>query len=365
MVFPAALEDGCACAIGPNPNAFAAVSADLDSVLSEPETVPLNGPLHPADLADSPGWIRYAAGTFETMRQAFSPAAAGANIAVASDVPSGSGLSSSAALEVSIATALEALWGMPQGTVDKARACQKAENEFAGAPCGLMDQLVSVVGRRGHAVKIDFSDTSTEFVPMPPAELAQFVLFDSAVKHANDDGGYAERRSACESALPKLGVAHLSVLRAADLASLPKSLTPVEVDAVTHIVTENDRVERFAECLRTLNMHDAGRLMLESHKSLSEVYRVSCQEVDTLVRIASQTPGVLGARMTGGGFGGWAVALVESGTVDHAAASILEQYESQTGLASSSRLVRTGDGARVLTNDAKTQRPLIQTNPTV
>ena len=344
LVFPAAMTDGCACAVGPDDSVLSAVSGDVGGAAS----VGVSGSLTASGLAGEPSWFRYAAGTFEVMRRTFAPRAAGSRMAVASDVPSGSGLSSSAALEVSIATALESLWGLEVGDVEKARACQAAEHEFAGTPCGLMDQLVSVVGRRDHAVRIDFADTTWEHVAMPPSSEAVFVLLDSAVKHANDDGGYAARRAACDSVLGTLGVDSLRSVAFESLDALPSTLSDVERDAVTHVVSENRRVERFADALRAGRYAEAGMLMAESHCSLSRTYRVSCREVDTLVSIALEHEGVFGARMTGGGFGGWTVALVRADAAAAVAASVIERYRDATGLESASRVVSAGDGARVL-----------------
>jgi galactokinase len=344
LVFPAALSDGCACAVGPRAGELAAVSAEL---AGEP-VIDAGGPIAPEHLDGEPGWMRYAAGTFESMRARFAPGAGGASIAVASDVPTGSGLSSSASLEVSIATALEHLWGVTVDPVEKARACQSAEHVFAGAPCGLMDQLVSVMGRRGCAIRIDCRDATTRAVPMPPADEAVFVIFDSAVSHANDDGGYAARRRACESSLPKLGVRALRDVTPADLRELPASLTPVEIDAVRHVVSENARVEAFTTLLPKGELARAGALMNESHRSLSETYRVSCPEVDTLAEIVRGQRGVHGARMTGGGFGGWIVSLMESSAVDRVSGSVREAYSAATGLETEHRIVVAGDGARLV-----------------
>lgn len=342
LVFPAALTEGCACAVGPREGLVAAVSGEMPGR----PVVDASGPIEPDDLADHPGWMRYAAGTFQTMRERFAPDAGGANIAVASDVPPGSGLSSSASLEVSIATALEVLWGVRADPIEKARACQAAEHRFAGAPCGLMDQLVSVLGREGCALRIDCRDASATPVPLPPSDRASFVIFDSTVSHANDDGGYARRRAACESSLPKLGVGSLRDVDPARLADLPDSLDEAERDAVWHVVTENRRVAAFGEMLSNLRLREAGLLMDESHRSLSEVYRVSCPEVDTLVRVARSQAGVLGARITGGGFGGWVVALIEADAIDGAVQKVIDAYHDATGLRSSCRVVRAGAGAR-------------------
>ncbi|MEM1185264.1 MAG: galactokinase [Planctomycetota bacterium] len=344
LVLPAALIDGCVCAIGANASTVTAASSELTGTPS----IGAESEIQPEHLSSLPGWFRYAAGTFESMRQRFAPTQGGVNIAVASDVPSGSGLSSSAALEVSIATALEALWGLDIDDVDKALACQAAEHRFAEAPCGLMDQFVSITGKLGHAVRIDFRNVSSQHVPLPSPDAAVFVLLDSAVEHANDDGGYAARRAACESVLPKLGVRSLREVSLADLDGLPDGLTPEERDAVHHVVTENDRVARFSAALTEGRFADAGQLMAASHDSLSDVYRVSCPQVDTLVEIANRHEAVFGARMTGGGFGGWTVALIRAGAEEEAATSILAEYQSATGLESSWRLVEAGDGAEVL-----------------
>jgi galactokinase len=344
LVFPAALSDGCACAVGPRSGEFAAVSAEI----AGRPVIDATATITPGDLAGEPGWMRYAAGTFESMRTRFAPNAGGANIAVASDVPPGSGLSSSASLEVSIATALEHLWGVTIDPVDKAKACQSAEHEYAGAPCGLMDQLVSVMGKRGCAIRIDCRDATTTAVPMPPADEAVFVIFDSAVSHANDDGGYAARRAACESSLPKLGVRALRDVAPDRLGSLPDDLTPVEIDAVRHVVSENARVEAFTSLLPQAKLAEAGALMNESHRSLSETYRVSCPEVDTLAEIVRSQPGVYGARMTGGGFGGWIVSLMKADALERAANSVREAYKAATGLDTAHRVVEAGDGAKLV-----------------
>jgi len=348
LVMPAALVDGCACAIGPRLGGVSAASADV----SGDAVIEADGGIEPEDLRGLPSWLRYAAGTFEVVRRRFSPGLSGANIAVASDVPTGSGLSSSAALEMSIATALEALCGLSLDPVEKARACQRAEQMYAGTPCGLMDQLVAVCGREGHAVRIDFSDDTWEHVPMPDASAAVFLMFDSAVKHANDDGGYAARRVACESVRPKLGVRSLREVEVADLSRLPEGLTGEEIDAVTHVVTENDRVVRFGAALAAGAFAEAGRLMNESHASLSETYRVSCDEVDALAGIVSREAGVHGARMTGGGFGGWVVALVDADAAAGVMARVPGKYAERTGLATVSRRVLAGGGARVVRGGA-------------
>lgn len=345
LVFPAALSDGCVCAVGPRSGSIAAVSAEMDGEAM----IDVLSAIEPGDLAAQPGWFGYVAGTFEMMRSRFCPGADGVNIAVASAVPTGSGLSSSASLEMSVATALESHWGLSLDAVEKALACQKAEHVYAGTPCGLMDQLVSATGRAGCAIRIDCRDASTHAMRLPPVGRAAFVIFDSAVSHANGDGGYAERRAACESALPKLGVSSLRDVEPGALDALPDGLNEAERDAVHHVVGEIDRVRRFPDLLAAMRLGEAGTLMNESHASLSGVFRVSCPEVDKLAGIIREQPGVYGARMTGGGFGGWVVSLIAAEAVDEASEAVTLAYRRATGLETTSRVVVAGDGARALT----------------
>lgn len=344
LVFPAALSDGCVCALGPRKGSIEAVSAEIEGSAG----IDVLSPIVPGDLSGCPSWFAYVVGTYEMMRRRFMPDAGGVNIAVASAVPTGSGLSSSASLEMSIATALETHWGLSLDPVEKALACQKAEHDFAGTPCGLMDQLVSATGEPGCAIRIDCRDATTEAVRLPDDNLAAFVIFNSTVSHENGDGGYAERRAACESALPKLGVASLRDVTPEAIGDLPDALTEVEVDAVRHVVSEIDRVRRFPRLLAEGRLDEAGALMNESHASLSGTFRVSCDEVDTLARLIREQDGVYGARMTGGGFGGWVVALIEGDAVGRVGRVVADSYQLATGLETEHRMVIPGSGARAL-----------------
>jgi galactokinase len=233
------------------------------------------------------------------------------DLALATSVPIGAGLSSSASLEVAVATLIENMTGAAIGPIDKARLCQRAEHEWAGVPCGIMDQLVSVLGREGHALLIDCRTLDVTHVPMPAD--AAVVVADTGVRHELAAGEYAKRRAACSSAAAKLGIASLREATSG-MADDP-CLEDEERRCVRHVTTENERVLRAVEAMRAGDLPVLGRLMNDSHESLRRDYRVSCAELDALVGAARSVEGVLGARMTGGGFGGCAVVLTTIGAV--------------------------------------------------
>ncbi|MEM7621958.1 MAG: galactokinase [Planctomycetota bacterium] len=342
FVCPAALEIGCGCAIGPGDGTtLEIVAADL----GETARIELSDATSAAALAAAAEWMTYAGGTVETVRRAFGVKPRGFRMTLASSVPTGSGLSSSAAVEVSVATAVEAMLGLQIDPVAKAELCQKAEHDFAGVPCGLMDQLTSVSGQEGSAVRIDCRDASIELVDLPDPDAAVFVLLDSAVKHSNASGAYAKRRAACEAAAKKIGVPALRDVAAGSLAGLLPGLATDEALAARHVVTENARVLDFVTAMRSGDLAEAGRLMSESHTSLSEVYKVSCEELDVLAELATAQDGVHGARMTGGGFGGWVVALVDADAAGTLVDTVAERYKAKTGKTTSSRVVVAGRGA--------------------
>ena len=271
-------------------------------------------------------------------------------ISIASDVPTGSGLSSSAALELSIAYALLAHASVAIDSPGEiAKLCQLAEHEFAGMPCGIMDQLVSASGVRGSAALIDCRTETVEHVRLPDADRAVFVLFDSGVKHTNTSGAYALRRAACESASAKLGVRALRDVHDPDAAIADRTLDQSQRQAVRHVVSENRRVLRFRDVLASGRLDLAGECMNMSHRSLSEVYRVSCPELDQLAEICVDTPGTLGARMTGGGFGGWVIALIEAKHQADVVRTVAGRYGSVRGGAPAAhRRVVPSAGARVI-----------------
>jgi galactokinase len=265
------------------------------------------------------------------------------DIAVASSVPLGAGLSSSASVEVAVATLLEEANGRKLDPLAKALLCQSAEHEFAGVPCGIMDQLVSVMGRAGHAALIDCRSRSVRQVAVP-ADVAILVV-NSGVRHSLGAGEYAARRATCAAAAGKLG---LRSLREAKLHLLDRGLSEAERRCARHVVSENLRVQAAVRALLEGDARWAGRVMAESHQSLRDDFGVSCVELDTLVHLSLTTTGVYGARMTGGGFGGCIVALVDPNRVVEFERRVRDGYRREHPLEGDVMPVTASDGAAVV-----------------
>jgi galactokinase len=279
------------------------------------------------------GWTDYVAGVSHMLGQ--HGVAAGANLLICSDVPAGAGLSSSAALEVAVATALIDLAGTELEPATIARLCQQAENEVVGAPVGIMDQFVATHARAGHALVLDCRSLQHRQVPLP--SWIRIVACNSMVRHSNVRGPYNDRRGECRAALATLSerVPGLASLRDADLTLLDKARTElgdVLFRRARHVVTENARVIRAAAALDAGDFDTLAALMADSHRSLRDDFEVSVPELDLLVATAAEHPGVYGARMTGGGFGGCTVNLVHEEAVETFRRRILEQYETGTGV---------------------------------
>ncbi|MFB7588287.1 galactokinase [Streptomyces sp. NPDC056169] len=290
-------------------------SADIDGGIVQLETdalEPLSGG----------GWAAYPAGVVWALREAGHPVT-GADIHLASTVPTGAGLSSSAALEVVTALALNDLFGLGLSRPDIARLAQRAENAFVGVPCGVMDQMASACAEEGHALHLDTRDLSYRQVPFDLAgEGLRLLVVDTRVKHALGDGAYAERRAGCEAGARALGV---RALRDVSAAHLPESLALLSDETVLryvrHVVTDNARVERVIALLDAGDTRAVGPVLTEGHASLRDDLRVSCPELDLVVE-AANAAGALGARMTGGGFGGSAVVLVETDRAEAVTAAV-------------------------------------------
>ena len=299
------------------------------------------------------GWTAYVLGVAWALRQpgalpAGSDASAigGFDAVVDSCVPYGAGLSSSAALESAVAVALDATAGLDlAGPADQpddagravlAAACVRAENEVAGAPTGGMDQSASLRAQAGHALLLDCLDGSVRQVPFDlAADGLALLVIDTRAEHALVDGQYAARRATCEAAAARLGLGTLREIHGADglagalatLAADGGAEAEVAVRRVRHVVTEIARVEEFVALLDAGKVHEVGPLMDASHASLRDDYEVSCRELDLAVT-AARSAGALGARMTGGGFGGSAIALVQADAVEPVAAAIAAAFES-------------------------------------
>ncbi|MFJ3496756.1 galactokinase [Streptomyces sp. NPDC086091] len=264
-------------------------------------------------------WTAYPAGVVWALREAGHPVT-GADVHLASTVPAGAGLSSSAALEVVVALALNDLYelGLPRWQL--ARLCQRAENVYVGAPTGIMDQTASACCEAGHALFLDTRDLTQKQIPFDlAAEGLRLLVVDTQVKHAHSGGEYGKRRAGCEKGAALLGVDALRDVPYADLGAALERLAPDDPDGevrrlVRHVVTEDERVERVVALLEAGDARAIGPVLDEGHASLRDDFRVSCPELDLVVDTA-RTAGALGARMTGGGFGGSAIVLVETADV--------------------------------------------------
>jgi galactokinase len=252
-------------------------------------------------------WERYALGVLWSMG-----VTSGVDIMIDGHVPLGAGLSSSAALECSVATAMNHLFDMGFSLEELARLTQRAENQYVGVPCGIMDQSVSLMATQGFALLLDCRDLSTRNISFDVASHGlELLIIDTQAHHALTDGGYAERRASCESVATKLAVKSMRELTMAQLDAARDQITHTEYIRARHAVGEMMRV---LECVEALSIGDfvqVGKLINESHISLRDDYTVSCPELDTAVE-ASLATGALGSRMVGGGFGGSAIALIDA-----------------------------------------------------
>jgi len=254
----------------------------------------------------------------------------GANMAIYSNVPLGSGLSSSAALEVSVASALLAVSGQTLPLSDIARICQRAENEFVGARVGIMDQTASCVGATDKAILLDCRSLKYELLPMPAG--VTMVICNTMVKHEHSGGEYNDRRAQCEEGVRNLKKFYPEIKALRDvslskLEALRRDLPELIYRRCHHVVSENERVLQTVAAWHKGNWADIGRLMAESHLSLKRDYEVSSRELDLLVDAATGRPGLIGARMTGGGFGGCTINLVNSATVADFTAAVRNAYK--------------------------------------
>ncbi|HUN64412.1 MAG TPA: galactokinase [Candidatus Sulfotelmatobacter sp.] len=257
----------------------------------------------------------------------------GANLLIHGDVPQGAGLSSSASLEVAVCQAFLQVAGRKLNGVEMALLCQRAENEFVGARCGIMDQFVSVHGQKDHALLLDCR--SLTFTPEPiPAEV-RLVICNTMVRHSVAGGEYNQRRRECElgakyfaGLLP--GVKALRDVSLAQFAQYGAGLPETIRKRCRHVITENARVAAAAAALKQHDLSHFGQLLRESHASLRDDFQVSCSELDLMVELAGKVDGVFGARMTGGGFGGCTINFVRSGDVDAFQSTVARGYEAAT-----------------------------------
>uniref|UniRef100_A0A674HUR3 Galactokinase n=1 Tax=Taeniopygia guttata TaxID=59729 RepID=A0A674HUR3_TAEGU len=314
FVLPMALQLGTVLVGSPTQDGTISIvttSAEAD----EPRRVQFLAPRAGSSLSPGlPRWANYVKGVIQHYRGGPVP---GFSAVMASDIPLGGGLSSSAALEVATYTFLQQLCPDDGDLVAKALACQKAEHTFAGMPCGIMDQFISVMGREGHALLIDCRSLETVLVPLSDASLAVLIT-NSNVRHTLTGSEYPARRRQCEEAAAALGKASLRDATLAELEEARSRLGDEVFRRARHVIGEIARTAQAAQALQHRDYRTFGRLMVESHNSLRDDYEVSCPELDELVAAALEVDGVYGSRMTGGGFGGCTVTLLEAGAADRA-----------------------------------------------
>jgi galactokinase len=311
----------------------------------EPVLVDLNAPVQPGE----PKWGNYPRGVIAgCLERGLNPG--GLDVLLQSTVPIGGGLSSSAALEVSTATLIETVTGRKMDPVEKALLCQKAENEFAGVPCGIMDQFVSVMGRANHLLLLDCRSRKTELVPMSDAAVSLLIV-NTNVRHELTGGGYAQRRIQCEIAAKDLGVPSLRTATVEMLEAAKNRMDETVYRRARHVIGEIERTVQAAEGVRASKWPDVGQHMYASHVSLRDDYEVSCKELDVVVEIAQSIGlkgGIYGCRMTGGGFGGCAVALVKTELVETISAQIAADYKKKTRIEATIFVSRPAAGATVI-----------------
>ncbi|XP_010143450.1 PREDICTED: galactokinase, partial [Buceros rhinoceros silvestris] len=287
-----------------------------------------------------PRWANYVKGVIQHYRGGPVP---GFSAVIASDIPLGGGLSSSAALEEATYTFLHQICPDDGYVLAKALACQKGEHTFANMPCGIMDQFISVMGKEGHALLVDCRSLETVLVPLTDTSLT-ILITNSNVRHTLTGSEYPTRRRQCEEAAAALGKASLRDATMAELEVARSQLGEEVYRRARHVIGEIARTAQAAQALQDRDYRMFGKLMVESHNSLRDDYEVSCPELDELVAAALEVDGVYGSRMTGGGFGGCTVTLLEAGAADRAQHHIQEKYSGTATF----YLSKPSGGAKVL-----------------
>eukprot|EP01112_Ceratiomyxa_fruticulosa_P011260 TRINITY_DN3043_c0_g2_i1.p1 TRINITY_DN3043_c0_g2~~TRINITY_DN3043_c0_g2_i1.p1 ORF type:complete len:395 (-),score=62.29 TRINITY_DN3043_c0_g2_i1:94-1278(-) len=347
FVMPLALETKVCVVVG-SKNDHKLVRIVTESFSSSPYT---EFPSNKAGVLSSkePKWANYVKGV---LLQFFEDKDFdGFDIAIATDVPLGGGLSSSASLEVATFTFLEKLTGTTLDKKLKALKCQAAEH-WVGVPCGVMDQFISVMGTKGNVLLLDCRTQEETHVPLSDPSVVLLVT-NSNVKHELTGGEYSTRRDQCYAAVDAVkkrhpGVKALRDVNQAQLKEIESEVPPVVLARARHVIGEDARTLQAVEALKKGDYEIVGKLMVESHNSLRDDYEVSCAELDILVKLALEVPGVFGSRMTGGGFGGCTVTLLKAEALDNLIQHLHKEYKHKTGIEPTTFPTTAGQGARVL-----------------
>jgi galactokinase len=330
FVLPAAIDRHTGVALRLRRDARVALRSDRYQAAFDLDTLPTRR---------QGNWTDYVAGIAREIDRRYDPGP-GLDVFVASDIPVGSGLSSSGALDVATAVAMLAARGIEMSALETAQLCQASENGFVGARTGIMDPFTALKARGGNAILLDCRSMDDEQVPLPDGRYA-WLLADSRVRHELASSAYNERRRECEAAAAALG---LSSLRDATQADIERISNPVELRRAKHVVTENSRVLQAADALRRRAPRGLGPLLYASHESLRLDFAISCRELDCLVELAAGMPPVIGARMMGGGFGGCALVLVEASGLDDVQQHLAEGYAAEFHKSPEFYRVRSVDG---------------------
>jgi galactokinase len=340
FAMPAAIEFYCWVAIGPRQDRKLSVYSEEFSASAEVD-------FDSGSIVPTKSWSDYPIGVALELEKAGFPVR-GANLFIESEVPMGAGLSSSAAIEVATALAIAEHSGASPDRLQLARLCRRAENEFVGARVGIMDQFVSLHGQKDHALLLDCRSLTFESLAIPDS--VKLVISNTMVKHELASSEYNRRRADCEEAVRRLATVlpGIRALRDVTLEQLEKHrglLSEVIYKRALHIVTENARVLDSAQALRAGDIERFGKRMAESHRSLRDLYEVSCRELDLMVDLAYQQKGVFGARMTGGGFGGATINLVNARHAGEFKEKLAKAYQKETGLVPQIYICKPAEGA--------------------
>jgi galactokinase len=343
FVLPMAIE--CRTAIAARPNGSSHIQL-RSAARSETVSIDLTQRLEPGTKGR---WSNYPKGVVAGFQQR-GHQVPGFDAVIHSAVPMGAGLSSSAALEVAFATLLERLCEVRLEPRAKALLCQQAEHEYAQVPCGIMDPFITSLGRADHVLLLDCRSQEPQWIPFSDRGVS-ILLFNTGVKHDLATSEYARRRRECAAAAEALGVRALREASPEKLTDHASILEPAVLRRARHVITENARVLQAAQCMRERDWSELGQLLDASHESLRRDFEVSCRELDTVVEIAHQIGrggGVYGCRMTGGGFGGSVVVLVEAKRQAEIAEILVREYGNRTGNAASFLTARAAIGAQLI-----------------
>lgn len=340
-------------------DAGATAPLDPDSPAGELWLVDLRKNLYPLAGGKPPSgffrgsWKSYVAGAIDRARELTAKIGGkpltNVDMVIASDVPLGGGLSSSAALEVALAMWVQAASGVELSQWDVINACREAERNFAGVPCGIMDQAIAVLAKEGTAMMMRCREPyKPTFVPMPPPDQLAVLVVNSNIKHALAAGEYASRVEACKQLETLLGALYLSDVDLASIENRRAEISEDQFNIATHVMEENTRVHAAIDALKRGDIKGLGHLLTRSHESLRDLYRVSCAELDAIVSAAIAHDGVFGARMVGGGFGGCAIVLCKPDVVAPLSRTLRDMYRAKFTRDCTITRVETSAGGRII-----------------